>query len=485
MRDIYLEVGESYYISEEYSFSPSKHYPEYPWTSDTIQHNQNNVYDMVRNCLIGLELDKENIGNRNWNPFKKLISEGNMVLLKPNWVMHVNGNKKVNEHALDCLVTNPSVVRAICDYCIIALKGTGKIIIGDAPMQGCDLQELLNETGYNKMLDFYKQIGTEVQFCDFREYRSVFDRNKVIIDKEFTGQTCIEVELGNNSMHYSKDSIKQYQVSDYEKELTKKYHQNEKHSYSINQNILQADVIINICKPKCHRLAGITGALKNVVGITYNKACLPHRTIGSKEEGGDEYLKKSYIKKLISLVLSQKVKYEKENKLKCALLMRYIYGGLYYWVKFFKKDKNLIGSWYGNDTIWRTVLDLNYILKYADKNGIINNKEQRKTFNFADMIIAGQGNGPVSPEPKQIGVIIAGNNPVVLDRVICEIMGFDYLKIPGLLNAIHSTKLMSKSLENCYVESNISEYCGAVDKICFSKEWDFCPHDSWKGHIEK
>jgi uncharacterized protein (DUF362 family) len=325
MCDIYLEVGASEYPSYEYSFSPSTHYPEYPWMSDTISNSQNNVYDMVRNCLIGLKLDKENIGTHNWNPFKDLISEGDMVVLKPNWVMHVNGNKKVKIHALDCLITNPSVARAICDYCIIALKGTGKIIIGDAPMQRCDLQELLNKTGYNKMLDFYKQMSAEVSFCDFREYRSVFNRNKVIIDKEYTGQTCIDVELGNNSMHYSKDSIKQYQVSDYEKEITNKYHQNEKHSYSINQNILQADVIINICKPKCHRLAGITGALKNIVGITYNKECLPHRTIGSKEEGGDEYLNKSYIKKLISLVLSQKIKYEKRKKLKSALLMRYIW----------------------------------------------------------------------------------------------------------------------------------------------------------------
>lgn len=485
MSDIYIEVGESNYPSDEYSFSPSINYTEYPFTAKTISKNKNIIYDMVRNCLIGLQLDAQNFGSSKWNPFKDLIAEGDTVILKPNWVMHKNGNKNVKDHDLDCLVTHPSIVRAVCDYCIIALKGTGRIIIGDAPMQGCDLQQLLDKTGYNKIIDFYKKTNNEVYFYDFREYCSVFDKNKVIIEKEYTGQNCIEVELGENSMHYSNNSKKKYQVSDYEKELTNKYHENEKHSYSVNQNILKADVVINICKPKCHRLAGITGALKNIVGVTYNKACLPHRTIGSKEEGGDEYLKKSYIKKLISVVLSEKIKYEKENKLKSALLMRYIYGVLYCWVKIFSKDKYLIGSWYGNDTIWRTVLDLNYILKYADKNGKLSDKEQRKSFNFADMIIAGEGNGPVSPKPKPLGVIIAGENSVVLDKVICKIMGFDYLKIPGIKCALNNKKLITKKLRNYYIESNICEYCGAVDKICFPKDWAFHPHESWVGHIEK
>lgn len=485
MCDIYLEVGESDYPLDEYSFSPSKHYPEYPWDTYSISRSNNSVYEMVRNCLIGLKLDAENVGNRNWNPFKNLISDGDKVILKLNWVMHVNENKQVKENALDCLVTHPSIVRTVCDYCTIALNGTGKIIIGDSPMQGCDLQDLLNITGYNKMLDFYKERNADVSFCDFRKYSSVLDKNKIIIDKVYTDQVCIDVELGYNSMHYSKNSDKQYQVSDYDKELTNKYHQNEKHCYSINQNILQANVVINICKPKCHRLAGITGALKNIVGITCDKACLPHRTLGSKEEGGDEYLNRSYIKKIISEVLSQKVKYENEKKLKRALLMRYIYGILHYWVKIFKKDKYLIGSWYGNDTIWRTVLDLNTILLYADKAGKIRNTTQRKVFNFADMIVSGERNGPVSPSPKKIGIILASYNSVFMDRVICEIMGFDYKKIPGLESAINNTRLTHQLSKNIQIKSNVSNYCTNVEEVVFQKEWKFTPYDSWIGNIEK
>lgn len=58
---------------------------------------------------------------------------------------------------------------------------------------------------------------------------------------------------------------------------------------------MEADVIINIPKPKCHRLAGMTAALKNMVGVIYDKNSLPHRKIGSVEEGGDAYKKRIYL----------------------------------------------------------------------------------------------------------------------------------------------------------------------------------------------
>jgi len=35
------------------------------------------------------------------------------------------------------------------------------------------------------------------------------------------------------------------------------------------------------------------------------------------------------------------------------------------------------GNWYGNDTIWRTILDLNKVLAYTDKNGVLRDRPQR------------------------------------------------------------------------------------------------------------
>lgn len=67
-------------------------------------------------------------------------------------------------------------------------------------------------------------------------------------------------------------------------------------------------MVINIPKPKTHRLAGITGAMKNFVGITYEKASLPHRAIGDKESGtGDAYDKKSILKCIWNILITDKL----------------------------------------------------------------------------------------------------------------------------------------------------------------------------------
>ena len=73
------------------------------------------------------------------------------------------------------------------------------------------------------------------------------------------------------------------------------YHSIKEHNYCINKELLAADVIINVCKPKTHRKAGITAALKNFVGTVAEKACLPHHTAGSAADKGDAYQNKNDI----------------------------------------------------------------------------------------------------------------------------------------------------------------------------------------------
>lgn len=68
---------------------------------------------------------------------------------------------------MTCLVTHPSLVRAILDYVVIALKGEGKIILGDAPMQGTGLDEMFELAGYNHLFSFINRKGIAVDICDF------------------------------------------------------------------------------------------------------------------------------------------------------------------------------------------------------------------------------------------------------------------------------------------------------------------------------
>lgn len=57
-------------------------------------------------------------------------------------------------------------------------------------------------------------------------------------------------------------------------------------------------------------------------------------------------------------------------------------------------EKYSEGSWWGNNTIWKTILDINQIILYADKQGKIQNNIQRKVITIGDMVIAGEGKGP-------------------------------------------------------------------------------------------
>ena len=479
MSTVYLEHRpNSSYPYKEYG--PACMYPEYKYGEDTIQE-KNDIYDMVRNCLFGLELDLDNYGTAKWNPLGKYIKPGDCVLIKPNWVMHFNGAKHVTENALECLVTHPSCLRAICDYCLIALKGTGLVIIGDAPMQDCDLSFLLDKAHFNNILLFYKAHGQSVTFMDFRKYQTTFDHNKVIIDKIYQSGEATNVDMGSLSMHEKKSGKRIYQVDNYNRDETSNYHGEKRHIYSINKDVLNADVIINFCKPKSHRLAGFTAAMKNMVGIAYNKASLPHRVEGSVEEGGDAYLNKSRIKQRIDHILDRKLKHEDEHNIFLATIDRYIYGALLLLERKFGKDPYIKGIWYGNDTIWRTVMDLNYIERYADKNGILQKKPQRKILNFADMVIAGHHNGPCQPEPKEMGIIMAGEDAVAMDLAICKIIGYPDEKIP-MVRSIRNHEadyLFGHDYENINIVSNCMEYVGDLEGLQFPVQWRYQPHDSW------
>lgn len=488
MTDFFINANDnSVYPSSHFNYNPDTFYPEYKWGNSAISEEKNYIYAMVRECLIGMDMDAHNFNTQEWNPFGELIREGDTVVIKPNWVMHFNKNKNVTKNSLECLITHPSILRAVTDYCLIALKGTGKIIIGDAPMQGCDLDNLIEKSGYKELFQFYNDHHVHLSPTDFRQFATIVDKNKVLVGRKYNSSEAIEVQLDLKSRLNSTDlETKQFTVSDYNKEITNKYHHAHKHSYLINKEVLSADVVINLCKPKCHRLGGITGAMKNFVGITFEKACLPHRTIGSKQSGGDEYLYNSFIKKIISKVLIKKILFEERSKLKSSLIMRYLYGLLYYLMKYLSKDNYLVGSWYGNDTIWRTVLDLYNILLYADKNGQLRENKQRRIFSIADMIISGERNGPVAPEPKELGIIIAGYDAVMMDRLLCEIMGFDFTKIPSVYHAVNDEKLIQKESGNYNFNSNLLEFKGKnLDELEFPTKWRFKPYDTWKGHIEK
>jgi uncharacterized protein (DUF362 family) len=476
---IYINNSNVYkYPNKKDFFSPSTKYPEYKYN---ISSEPNPIYDMVRTCFYELGYDKENYETENWNPLGKIINNGDTVIIKPNMVMHEN---LAPENGLDCLITNPSLVRAVLDYVIIALNGSGKVIIGDAPVQSCDFQELIKRAGYDVIIDFYKKQNINVELVDFRNYISE-NKNGLLIKKESTVNESIIVDLKNDSSfsNVSKDRFKKLRITNYNPSIMYDHHNEKKNEYLISKDILSADVIINMPKPKTHRKAGVTIALKNMVGINTNKEWLPHHTTGPVSKNGDEYKENSIRKIIISKLLDKINSCISQRRLVKAKIYNFIRKSLSFSRKIIPfKDCFSEGSWYGNDTIWRTIVDLNKIIFYADKNGMMTNKIQRKMLIIADMIISGEGDGPLRPSPKKVGIIAVGENPVIFDKTVSTIMGFDYKLIPSIYNATNYNGKYTFNLKNeSIILSNNKKWNGKnISEINKNNTLKFKTIDGWK-----
>lgn len=425
------------YPDSRWGFCPGQSYPEYQY--EEIAGEENVIYDAVRCIFIDMGYDIQHVGSEEWNPLGFLIKPGQTVLIKPNMVLHKN--QKENE-GLDCLITHPSLVRAVADYVLIALKGSGHLIIADAPLQQCDFDAMLHNSGYDKLIEFYKSHGVDLEFLDLRDVIGRDINGILVQEKGMAHERCIAVDVGSYSMFagYTEEQYSKLRVTNYDPDIMSMHHNTEKNEYLIAKPILDADVIINMPKPKTHRKAGITACLKNMIGINTNKEWLPHHQKGGADKGNDEYAKSGLLKSFQGYCADARNKAIGHGcnwKAKTWLQLGRAVHGIQ---RLFLKDDFSEGSWYGNDTIWRTIADLNMVIRYSDKNGKMCSFPVRQVFNIVDMVVSGEGEGPLLPSCKPVGLIVAGEDAVLTDTFIASQMGFDYRKIPSIKNA-YSTRL--------------------------------------------
>ena len=144
------------------------------------------------------------------------------------------------------------------------------------------------------------------------------------------------------------------------------------------------------------------------------------------------------------------------------------------------------GSWYRNNTIWRSILDLNRTILYADRDGKMSEKKQRKYFALVDGIKGMDGNGPMHGIPKDTGCLVASYNPVVCDYVTALIMGMDPAKIPSINKCfkLNKFKITDFDIEDIKVKSNVKVY-EDIHNMNWEKSLKFIPAINWRGYIEK
>jgi hypothetical protein len=148
------------------------------------------------------------------------------------------------------------------------------------------------------------------------------------------------------------------------------------------------------------------------------------------------------------------------------------------------------GNWWGNDTVWRMCLDLNKILMYGDPQGNMRQPDphnRKAHLALADGIIAGQGRGPLNPDPYPAGIIVFGSNPAELDAACAVLMGFDPDKIPVIRQAFRCSHypVAQGDWRDLWVASDRPEWEGRLGDISPEATLHFEPHFGWKGHIER
>lgn len=414
-------------------FNPSQQYPEYPFKSiETKEINK--VYASVRQALYELNLDLEHYGTPEWNPLGDIVKPGSKIAIKPNFVRdfhETNGN-------IFSVITHGSVIRAIADYALIALKGKGSLIIADAPQ--CDagpFENLLSLTGLDKVQEFYSQNGLKIKCYDLRVERvKQKEKGGVILERiPLIGDPMgyVKVDLGSESfLSEIEDFSKLLCGSDYDFEETRSHHKNGHHEYLISKTILNSDLVISIPKLKTHKRTGVTLNLKNMIGANGNKNYIPHYRTGSANKGGDEFPYEGLTREIeggIKSWLLPKLFLSKGVILQFARFIRKIHKGMVAYTGFAKIRS---GAWYGNDTLWRAIFDINRIILFADAEGKIYKDYQRKYLSLIDGVIAGEGEGPLNSKEKKSGFIIAGFNPFIVDAVGAYLMGFNVEELPEL-----------------------------------------------------
>jgi uncharacterized protein (DUF362 family) len=414
-------------------YDPPERYPELPPGRPAIDPG-NAVYASVRRAFALLGLDAARQGTSAWNPLGDLIRPGDRVLVKPNLVRHFHGD----DRGLEALVTHPSVVRAVLDYAALALRGEGSIVVGDAPLQYADFAATLASTGLDLVLEESRRhAGVPVRAIDFRRERSE-KRGGLIVSRlpnEGDPEGYRVVELGAASRFAGVPEARQrrFRVTQYDPRTMRDAHHEGRHAYLLPASVLRADVVLNLPKLKTHRKAGITAAMKNLVGINGSKDWLPHHTAGGLP-GGDEYLRPSARKAIMSRVRdiiegrrsarSRRLLRAVERTVRATGRLRAF------------PDPYWEGSWHGNDTVWRMVHDLHRVLLHADADGVLHEEPRRRYLALVDAVVAGEGEGPMRPTPRPTGLIVAGTSPAAVDTVCCRLMGFDEGRIPLLREAV-------------------------------------------------
>jgi hypothetical protein len=371
----------------------------------------------------------------------------------------------------------------------LALEGAGKIVIADAPQTVSSFEAIVRVLGLDVIRDFYAEHGLTLELIDLRREEWESHGGVITGTRPLPGDPrgSIAFDLGARSEFVEHSGSGRYYGAFYDEGEVNRHHSGGRHEYLIAGSAIEADVVFSLPKLKTHKKAGVTASLKNLVGVNGDKNWLPHHTSGNPVDGGDEF-PAATSKRSVERTLARAFR---------RLALRLPRVGT--WVmrqarpiglSLFGDTEEVVrsGNWWGNDTVWRMCLDLNKIVLYGERDGTFREPvpEQRKRhFSLVDGILAGEGRGPLNPDPVRAGLLLFGTHPASVDAAAAWLMGFDPDRLPIVRQAFRCSELPLAEWDwrDVQVVSERSDWNRALPEI--EDTLRFTPHFGWVGHVER
>jgi uncharacterized protein (DUF362 family) len=415
------------------------------------------------------------------------IEPGDFVIIKPNWVME---SHKFRLDDWEYVITHPTLITSVLHKVLERLSGKGRIAIIDGPMTEASFDMIINHYPVTLWQQLAAKNGVALEIIDLREHEWIM-KNDIIVERKALsgdprGKVLVDLQEETSEFWGHRKSQRGYYGADYDRAETNRAHDGHHNLYSVSRSVIEGDVFINIPKLKTHRTAGVTCCLKNLVGINTYKNYLPHYSEGGPSEGGDQFPVDNFNARIegpLAALIKQRV-------LKNPLLAKYLTPLNTVGKKVFGDSKKVVrnGSWFGNDTLWRMILDLNKVLFYANVDGTMRTEhfvQSKRYIGVVDAILAGEGEGPLSPEPVAMGCLICGTNPVAIDATCATLMGYDPLKIPTISRAFEVMNFPLCDFAISDIEIMLDGNKHSLIDIPDNRIIPFKPQHGWKGRIEK
>jgi uncharacterized protein (DUF362 family) len=372
------------------------------------------------------------------------------------------------------MITHPAFLLAVLREVLLA--GAGRIIIADAPIQGANFNLITSSSWHREVQEISGVVPIEI--LDLRNTVVRVSGGRLIADVgRRPAERFIMFRMGSESrLEPISDREGAFRNTCYDARDMALVQRCGEHRFLLCREPFEADVILNLPKLKSHAKAGVTAALKNLVGLNGDKNYLPHHRVGGSALGGDCYEGFKPIKRVAEFCLdmaNRRIgKYSYVPWAKAAAAINLVGGG------------DLEGKWYGNDTTWRMVLDLNRLLVYGQADGTLSAAPQRRIFSLTDGIVAGQRNGPLAPEEIWLGAVTFAENSAFADLVHSALMRFDWRRIALVREAFAPMEYPLADVPPEEVAVHCEGQVHSLGEAGRKYGQAFRPPDGWVGHIE-